>query len=418
MNFSCITEKGAINRIAELVRQFSASSAFIVADNNTYPIAGMTVEKLLLENEIKVSKHIFKDIQLEPDESAVGSLMLHFDAESELIIGIGSGVINDICKLLAHLTKKPYIIVATAPSMDGYASPLSSMVRDGLKVSIPTKHADLILADLDILRGAPLCMLKAGLGDMLAKYVSICEWRIGALITGEAFNEEIANSVRAALKKCVENAEGLLAREENAVRAVFEGLVLTGEAMKKAGVSRPASGAEHYFSHLWDMRGLEFGTPVMLHGLQCAAASRTCVNAYHRLKKVRPDRKKALRYAKSFDQDAWNASLREFLGRASEPLIALEEKEGKYNLEKHAQRLELIIDKYDAVLKIIDEELPSADAFNELYQKLDLPTAPPESGVMKMTVKAGKDIRDKYVLPRLLWDLGILDEFCGELENG
>lgn len=415
MNFDCITEKGAINQIAEYVGMFSASRVFIVADKNTYPVAGEKAERLLGESKIEVSKHIFEDTQLEPDERAVGSLMLHFDSESELILGIGSGVINDTCKLLAHQTGKPYIIIATAPSMDGYAAPLSSMIRDRLKVSIPTKRADLIIADIDIIKNAPLQMLKAGLGDMLAKYVSICEWRIGALITGEYYDEEIASSVRSALKKCVDNANGLISREEEAVRAVFEGLILTGEAMKKAGVSRPASGAEHYFSHLWDMRGLEFGTPMMLHGLQCATATRICVQMYHRLKNVRPDRIKALQYVERFDKNAWNEALRDFLGRASEALIALEEREGKYDLQKHAKRLEIIIEKYDDILRIIDEELPDPETLDALFEMLSLPTASPEKGVMEMTVKAGKDIRDKYVLTRLLWDLGILDEFCNDL---
>jgi glycerol-1-phosphate dehydrogenase [NAD(P)+] len=296
--------------------------------------------------------------------------------------------------------------------MDGYASPLSSMVRDGLKVSIPTKKADHIVADLDILRNAPLPMLKAGLGDMLAKYVSICEWRLGALITGEAYDAGIADSVRNALRKCVDHADGLLHREDEAIRAVFEGLVLTGEAMEKAGCSRPASGAEHYFSHLWDMRWLEFGTPTDLHGIQCAAATRICVKLYHRLKDIRPDREKALQYVRAFDPDKWNKSLRQFLGQAAEPLIELEKREGKYNLQKHGERLRVIIARYDDILAVIDEELPSLEMIDALYQMLNLPTEPPEDGILKMTVKAGKDIRDKYVLPRLLWDLGVLDEFC------
>jgi glycerol-1-phosphate dehydrogenase [NAD(P)+] len=197
-------------------------------------------------------------------------------------------------------------------------------------------------------------MLKAGLGDMLAKYVSICEWRLGALITGEAYDAGIADSVRNALRKCVDHADGLLHREDEAIRAVFEGLVLTGEAMEKAGCSRPASGAEHYFSHLWDMRGLEFGTPTDLHGIQCAAATRICVKLYHRLKDIRPDREKALQYVRAFDPDKWNKSLRQFLGQATEPLIELEKREGKYNLQKQGERLRVIIARYDDILAVID----------------------------------------------------------------
>ena len=84
--------------------------------------------------------------------------------------------------------------------MDGYASATSSMTRDGLKVSINTKAADVIIGDTDILKNAPLKMLRAGLGDMIAKYVSICEWRIASVITGEYYCEEVAQLIRDALR--------------------------------------------------------------------------------------------------------------------------------------------------------------------------------------------------------------------------
>ncbi len=417
MENNCVIERNALRYIIQFVKEHSVKRVFLVGDINTYPLAGDKIRDILSEIAVESSFYILPKGIKEPNEIAVGSIMLHIDPSCDLIIGIGSGVINDLCKLTAGLLNRLFIIVATAPSMDGYASPLSSMVRDGLKVSIPTKRAELIVADIDILKTAPLPMLKAGLGDMLAKYVSICEWRIGSLITGEPYDAEIAESVRRSLDKCVRNANGLLLRSDESVGAVFEGLVMSGEAMKKAGVSRPASGAEHYFSHLWDMRGLEFGTPVELHGLQCAAATRICVNLYNKLKEVRPDRVRAIRHAQNFDVKQWNEALRNFLGRAAEPLIELEKREGKYCKEKHAERLSAIIDRYDDILAIIEDELPSLEILDNLYRELDMPTVSYSGDVIKMTVKAGKDIRNKYVLPHLLWDLGILDDLCEKIEG-
>ena len=198
---------------------------------------------------------------------------MHFDKSCDVVVGVGSGVINDVCKILSNATGNPYIIVGTAPSMDGYASATSSMSRDGVKVSLNSRCADVIIGDTDILKTAPDHMLRSGLGDMLAKFVSIAEWRIAHLITGEYYCEEVAQLIRTALKKCVDNAEGLLKREDAAVEAVFEGLVIGGVAMAYAGTSRPASGVEHYISHVLDMRGMEFGTPVDLHGTQCAVGT-------------------------------------------------------------------------------------------------------------------------------------------------
>lgn len=415
----CVVEKGAVARVPEFAKLYGATHVFIVADVNTYPLAGETVTKALESNGIAVSQYVFPQEHVEPDEQAVGALALHYDASCDMIVAIGSGVINDISKILANQTKNPYMIVATAPSMDGYASPTSSMARDGLKVSVPSKCAEVIIGDVDILKQAPLHMIQSGLGDMLAKYVGICEWRLGNLITGEYYCETVAAMVRTALKKCVDNAAGILERDETAVANVFDGLVLCGLAMAYAGVSRPASGGEHYFSHLWDMRGLEMGTPVDLHGIQCAIATLLCAKLYQKVKMVTPDKEKALAYAKAFDFSKWSEELRGFLGKAAEPMIAQESKEGKYELGGHAARLDRILANWDRILTIIDEELPSAETIDALLASIQAPRDVEEIGIdaaiLPMTVKAAKDIRDKYVLSRLLWDLGVLDEVCQEI---
>ena len=186
---------------------------------------------------------------------------MHFAHAADVIVGVGGGTINDICKILAGLTGRPYLIVGTAPSMDGFASDTSSMVVDGLKSSLPTAGARAILGDTDILAAAPGELLAAGLGDMLAKYISLAEWRISAEVNGEYFCPHVANLVRRSLDKCAAAAEGLSRRDPDAVGCVMEGLVLSGLAMGFAGVTRPASGMEHYFSHIWDMRALAFDRP-------------------------------------------------------------------------------------------------------------------------------------------------------------
>lgn len=115
--------------------------------------------------------------------------------------------------------------------MDGYASNSSSMVVRRVKESLYNACPQAILADTDVLKTAPEIMLQAGLGDMLAKYVSVCEWRISHLVVGDAYCEEIAGLVRASLRKIVEHADGLMRREDAALEAVIEGLVLSGVAM-------------------------------------------------------------------------------------------------------------------------------------------------------------------------------------------
>ncbi len=407
-----LSGRGAIEALPEKIRLRGLSRPFLVYDVHTAPYAD-AVKSLLSRAGIAFSAYGFPEAGLAPDERAAGSLAMHFDPRSDLVIAVGSGVLNDLGKLLAHLSGRSYFIVATAPSMDGFASATSSMDRDGLKVSLPTRAADLIAGDTAILREAPEIMLKAGLGDMLAKYISILEWRISNLVTGESYCEEIASLVRAALEKCVSQTDGLLAREDAAVEAVFEGLVLGGMAMTLAGASRPASGVEHYFSHLFDMRRLAFGTHQELHGVQCAAATGIAAGLYRRTLLLKPDRERALAYVRCFDRDEWNRRLRRLVGPGAEAMIALEEKEGKYDLAKHEKRLDVILAHWDGVTRIIREELPSKEKLDGILKKLSLPEsvgALADPGTLREIFFATKDVRDKYVLSRLLWDLGELEE--------
>lgn len=409
-----ILERGAINHLPTLLKEENEHHAFIIADQNTYIAAGKCIVDLLVENNVSCNTYIFKEEFVEPDESNVGRVIMNFNPACDVVIAVGSGVINDIGKIIANVSDKPYIIVATAPSMDGYASATSSMTLNGLKTSLNSKCADVIIGDLDILCNAPIKMMLAGLGDMLAKYISICEWRISHLITGEYYCEDIAGLVRDSLQKCVNNASGLLNREEESVTAVFKGLVVCGAAMKFAGLSRPASGIEHYFSHIWDMRGVEFHTPVELHGLQCGVGTLLSLSLYEKMKQITPNKKKALRYTREFDFNTWSGTLRDFLGKGAESMIRAEEQEQKYGLSKHEERLALILEKWDDILHIIEEELPDLAELEKLFDKLGLPKTMAEIGIeeniLATTFKATKDIRDKYVLSRLCWDLGIIDE--------
>ena len=409
-----IVGKGAIREIASLMARYGATKPYLIADRNTYQAAGKQVCKVLDAHNIPYSLYVFSQETIHPNEEAVGSAAMHYDVSCDMVIGIGSGVINDIGKLISKLTKTPYIIVATAPSMDGYASATSSMDVDGLKTSVPSRCANVIVGDLDVLREAPVQMLISGLGDMLAKYVSICEWRISNLITGEYYCPTVAEYIRKALKKCVDHAEGLLNREEEAVRAVFEGLIIGGVAMNYAGLSRPASGVEHYFSHVWDMRALEFGMPASTHGIQCALGTLYALRIYEQVKKYTPDVALAEQKVSAFDHPSYNQFLQDFLGRSAESMLALEEKEGKYDPVKHHSRIAYIAEHWQELVQIMEQELPAAAELERLLKAIGAPCSVEEIGlsadILRPTFEATKDIRDKYVLSRLCWDLGILED--------
>ncbi len=412
-----ITGDGVLGQLPGVAMEYGAKKVFVLSDKNTYKAAGAQVCALLKNAGIAVSSYSFSEDAPEPDERSVGSAVMHMGASCGLIVGVGSGVVNDIGKILSALSGKPYMIVATAPSMDGYASATSSMTRDGLKISLPSRGADVIIGDSQILCKAPLKLLRSGLGDMLAKYISICEWRIAHLLVGEYYCEGIAQLVRSAVNQCVSHADGLLRGDKDAVMAVFEGLIIGGVAMNYAGLSRPASGVEHYISHVLDMRSVEFGTKAELHGLQCAVGTMIAAKLYEDLKQVTPNKEKALAYAKTFDYALWSETLRAFLGKGAESMIALEAKEKKYDTALHAERLDKIIDQWDAILEIVSQEIPTVEELKALYGKVGLPGTLEQIGeeekLLPTILRCTKDIRDKYVLSRLAWDLGIEEELFG-----
>ena len=408
----------ALLRLPEMIRKYNGTHPFILCDTLTYAAAGERVTKLLDSENIPYTIHMIERIHPAPDEKIVGEALMYCDEKCDIVIAVGGGVINDTCKIIAAAKNVSDIFVATAPSMDGFASASSSMERGGLKVSINSKCPDVVIGDAAILANAPRHMILSGIGDMVAKYVSIVEWQIAALLLGEYYCPTIAQIVRASLDVCVKVAKDAVNGDHDAVCKLTEGLVMSGLAMNYAGISRPASGMEHYISHIIDMRALEFGTPADLHGIQCGIATLLAVQAYEKLKMLTPDREKALAYVENFSLDEWFEHLRGQLGHGAEAMIAGEHKEKKYDKVKHAARLDKILANWDEILGIVSE-LPSSTELHEFFLSIGHPVSGKEFGLtddeLREAFLMAKDIRDKYVIGRMLWDFGVLEEFADAL---
>lgn len=404
---------GAINALPGQIKMLGGTKAFIVADENTFAAAGERVTAVLDAEKIAYTLFSFSKERIEPDEKAVGAVILNRDYSCDILVGIGSGVINDICKIVSRQSGLPYIIVGTAPSMDGYASSTSSVVRGGLKVSVGSRCPDVVIGDTDVLVSAPMLMIQSGLGDMLAKYVSVCEWRIGNIVTGEYYCEEVSKIIRSALKTITDNAGGIINRDKKAVEAVMNGLILSGIAADYAGVSRPVSGVEHYFSHLWDMRAVEFGTPWSLHGIQCGIGTYLAAKGYEMLLNVTPDREKATEYFRAFDKDERAKVLKEYLGGAADAILTNLFTSERYSEKLHEKRLENIIAHWDEIKGIIRDEMPTQSQIGAILDTIGAMKSSADFGVPEsenaLTFRLTMDIRDKYILSTLLFDMGLTD---------
>lgn len=258
---------GVMQELPGILRDLGASHIFLVADNYTYEAAGRQVEQLLDQAGLPYHKRVFQtETPLVPNEYALGSVLAAMTSQDDMLLAVGSGTLNDVTKYVSARTGVPYVIAATAPSMDGYASTVAPTILDGFKTTLPAVYPAAIVADVDILKDAPMPMLTAGFGDIIGKFTSLADWRLSHQLNGEYYCPEVAGVIEAAVETCAANAKALAQREPQAIQAVTEALILSGLAMGMVGVSRPASGAEHQMAHYWEMDALRRGEEHPLHG--------------------------------------------------------------------------------------------------------------------------------------------------------
>ncbi|MBQ4089678.1 MAG: sn-glycerol-1-phosphate dehydrogenase [Clostridia bacterium] len=415
--------RGVVGTVVEGLKVVGATKPMVIADQNTYKAAGEKVVEILEKHNIPYTLHIIpqKDVKLIPAEFELGSIVMNFDPTCDFLLAVGSGVVNDLTKMAGLCSGLKTGVVGTAPSMDGYASNSSSMEVNSVKTTIYNKAPSVIICDTEIMANAPMRMLQAGLGDMVAKYISVCEWRIANLVIGEYYCEDVAQLMRTSLKKIMANAGGIATRDPDAIGNIVEGLVLAGMAMSYAQVSRPASGLEHYFSHVWEMRALANGEHADLHGIQVGVGTLLTMKIYEKLKTITPDRQKALDYVAKFDVAAWEENVKRVFGATAGSVLAIEEKTHKNDPAKHAVRLEKTLAKWDEIMKIVEEELPDYQWLEDTMRQTGMPLFPKDLGLDAKQVSdafvCARDIRDKFLSCSMIWDLGLMDEFAEWLES-
>lgn len=249
-----IIDSGAINRLPEILKRpdyREKKSLVMICDENTYEAAGKRVEKLVPE----VKKIILKSENLHADEHGVEAAKKELDGigNIDLMIAVGSGTIHDITRYHAYEMKIPFFSVPTAASVDGFVSTVAAMTWHGFKKSFTAVSPIVVIADTDIFKKAPLRLTASGVSDLLGKYTALADWKITHLLTGEYICEEICDMEYKALDSLIASLDGLTARDTKAYEDLMYGLLLSGLAMQMTGNSRPASGAEHHMSHLWEM---------------------------------------------------------------------------------------------------------------------------------------------------------------------
>ena len=283
--------KGAIEDLPKMAEPFKDGKILVVFDNHTYKVAGKRAVELLKENGFNVKELLFDtgDDILIPDEKTLGRIVQEQDLDTSLMVAVGSGVINDSVKFVTSRSGLPYIIVATAPSMDGYVADGAPIFSQGYKYS-PVAHLTYgLVGDTDILKTAPQDLIQAGYGDVVGKITAIADWDLAVKANNDYRCDTCVTLVNRALDKCFAKAEGLKDRDPESLGALLEALTLTGVAMALVNISRPASGAEHMLSHFWEMDYIARSLNPNHHGIQVGVATPIIARFYEELADILPE---------------------------------------------------------------------------------------------------------------------------------
>lgn len=271
---------GLVSETGKILKENGFSeNLLLVADKNTLKAAEGIEEAL---KDFNVEKKIYDNIRV-ADMKHVEELEKLIKGRNIAVLSVGTGSVNDPCRLATARQNIPLCIFATAPSMDGFASDSSPIVKDGFKSSYAAKSPEVIIGDTKILASAPSYLKSAGFGDMIAKYVGLIDWKISFLLTGEYYCERVAALTKRAVDTLLSMADRVTADDEETAGQIFESLLMTGIAMSFTKNSRPASGSEHIIAHLIECLQLPDGIIPNFHGEDVGVCTLEMLKFYNEL---------------------------------------------------------------------------------------------------------------------------------------
>lgn len=381
---------GALERLPSTLEEYE--NVLLVADSNTYAVCGERVKALLGEKLGNVCLFVTDDL-LVPDEESIAAVESKMTEKTDLILGVGSGVINDICKYVSFYNKIKSGIVATAPSMDGFASSGAAMILGGMKVTVTTHAPDVIIGDTEILKNAPIDMIRSGYADIIGKYSALNDWKLSQLINGEYLCPEVYALVKEKTDLIRSLARDIAERKDEAIEELMRDLVLIGVTLTLLSTTRPGSGSEHHLSHYFEITGLLEDKPYFLHGTDVGYS--TVVTA-----RLREEiRSFATPKFSSVPDNVREKCYEKIYGRIAPEVSELQKSAGRYaNPVNKVYRK-----KWDEVVAILSE-CPTASEIMEMLTDcgFDLSLFVPMYGAEKIQngIWFAKDLKDRY---SVLW---------------
>ncbi len=409
-----------------LAAQELTGTGLLVADDNTYQAAGELTSRAMRESGRNLETLIVAPAPGQTDVEATDApveLVQEQAADADYLVAVGSGTINDICKLAATRLAIPYVAVATAPSMTGYTSGIVALLTGAIKDTIDARPPVAVVADLDVLAAAPAQMRAAGVGDLISRSLSSTDWKLAALLRGDYFCSYIATLVDQADQHCRAVAADIKRGQPQAVAVLTGGLILAGVGMKIAGTSAPGSGGGHLMSHYWDMTAPACRRERNLHGLQVALGDLICATLYERLWPRIPEVDLDELVARRVPAPDFAHETREHYA----PLIGAEpaEEVARFAVAKHAEgeelrrQLALVTANPPALWETLAPLFTSSGELKRIFREAGVPLRGAELGLSKADLlnayTFARRFRDRYTVLDLAYDLGLLDELRDEV---
>ena len=397
--------------------QFPGNRAVIVADANTFALAGGAVTDALVAAGVALeAPFLYTDPGLYAEFRFVEELEAALRKHDAIPVAVGSGTLNDLAKLAAHRAGRPgYLCVATAASMDGYTAFGASITFQGAKQTFNCPAPRAVVADIEVIRRAPPEMTAAGYADLLAKVTAGADWLIADALGVEPIDARAWAIVQGGLREALADPAGARHGDAAAITPLVEGLMLGGFAMQWSKTSRPASGAEHQFSHLWDMEHHTHHGAAPSHGFKVGVATLAVTALYEQL--LRQDFS-ALDVARCVaawpDASTAEARTRKLFAGAEFLPTALAETAAKQvspaELRAQLERLRAVWPELRGNLRA--QLLPLAEARRRL-QAVGAPTTPAEIGLTVERVRdsfvRAQHIRRRFTVLDLAVRTGTLD---------
>jgi glycerol-1-phosphate dehydrogenase [NAD(P)+] len=403
-----VYQAGAVGQLPEMVRQYGGGSGrvAVVADVRTWDICGAKAHDVLKGAGLDTVRVIVPDgDRAGPvcDEATFQGLVERLrDARPGIVVAVGSGVINDLCKWTAFEMGLPYLVVATAASMNGYSAANVAPTVAGVKVLIEARPPAVVLAEPAVIEQAPHEMTTAGFGDAIAKFQSNADWIVNHALLGEYYCKFCAGIAGDLEPLYLDRPEDIRDHKAEAVKGLFEALFRTGLAMTLVGTSAPASGGEHLLSHTLDMMAAARGGTHDLHGRQVGLGTLLSAALYRRVLAV--ENPALAQTPTKVDREFWmvptvvDAVTRQY--QAKQPSL------------KQVRRKLAELPTWDRLRERLAAEVKSPETIQDWLRRAGAAVSIADIGCSRERIREAvlhmHEIRRRFTIVDLAWLLGVL----------